>query len=207
MRKTAKQNRFRKDVRESVVDVETGQVVHSKEKTTFFPPKFDPDKGYLFWTHSSGARVFSNVPYPNGMSKADIGNLAILGKNIWSKTNLLGKKKRGDVHPYSVKEIGEILDLSEEQAERFLKRAFKFGVIKPIPVPFGDCVEIQYYMNPLYYFAGSRLSPNLYLLFRKELDAHLQPWVKEEFAKAIAGKDLEDKEEWIEKYMKGKELA
>lgn len=186
--------KFRKEIKESIVEIGTGQVIKSKEKTTYFPAKFDPDQGYLFWTRTQGARIFANIPYPDGMSKADIGNLAILSKHILGKTNLLGRRKRGEVKPYSARDIGILLDLNEDQAERFLKRAHRYGVIKPVSVPFGERVEIQYYMNPLYYLAGNRLSPNLYLLFREEIDAYLPTWVKEQFAEVIAGRDMKEKE-------------
>lgn len=185
MKKRANRNRFSKENKEVIIDLHTGEVVHEKNKVIYFPPKFDPDSGYLFWTHTKGARIFSRIPYPSGMSKADIGNLAILGKHIWHKTNVLAKKTRIGAKPYSVQDIGKLLDLNEDQAARFLKRAEKNKVIKPVTVPFGDYTEVQYYINPLYFFAGNRLSPNLYLLFREELDPYLEDWVKEEYAKTL----------------------
>lgn len=183
-------NRFKREINESVTDMETGEIKQKPAKVSYFPAKFDPDKGYLFWTQASGSRVFSKVPYPKGMSKADIGNLAILSKHLWGKTNILGCRTRKGARPYTVKEIGMLLDMNEEQAARYLKRAQGFGVIKPISVPFGDLVEVQYCINPLYYFAGNRLSPYLYMHFRHELDEHLPDWVKQEFADTIANKEI-----------------
>lgn len=187
--KKKKVNRFRRDVLITKTDLTTGEVVDTERKVSYFPARFDDETGYLFWTQKKGCRVFADVPYPKGMSKADIGNLAILSKHVWHGTNIIGRgTRKGGAHPYSVAEIADILDMTVEQAERFLKRAHRYRVIKPVQVPFEDGVEIQYYMNPLYYFAGNRLHPNLYLLFRKEMDPYLPEWVKQEFARVNADK-------------------
>ena len=189
-----KVNRFRDDIVRKRTDLKTGEITVADHKVTYFPARFDKDIGYLFWTQKKGVRVFSDITFPTSMSKSDIGNLAILSKHVWHGTNVIGRgTRKGGAHPYSATEIGKILDLTVGQAERFLKRAHRHGVIKPVQVPFGKHVEIQYYMNPLYYFAGNRLHPNLYLLFRKELDEYLPDWVKEEFANTIADRKTSKK--------------
>ncbi len=167
--------------------VETGEVIDQYKQTTYFPARFDEEKGYLWKVQSNGARMFSEVPFPEKMSMIDRGRMVTLAKHIWSKTNMLGYRGHGGVRPYSVKQIGELIDLSPEQTERFLKRMYGLEMIKPVSVPFGERIEIQYYVNPLYFFSGNRLSLNLYALFHEELEKHLPDWVKEEFAKAGLG--------------------
>ncbi len=178
--------RLRKEVSETITNLQTGEVTKGKTSVTYFPPRFDEEKGYLWWPQKAHTRSFCAVHYPREVSMIDRGRLATLAKYIWSKTNMLGYKGHGGIRPYTVNQIAKLIETDVNQAERFLGRMAKFSIIKPIKVPFGEMVETQYYINPLYFFAGNRLSLNLYLIFREELDAHIPDYIKEEFAKGAA---------------------
>lgn len=184
MNKKRNLRKVREDTVITRTDTRTGEVLGQKKKVNFFPARFDEEKGYLWKPQKSSARMFNDVPFPKKMSMIDRGRMATLAKHIWSKTNMLGYKGHGGIRPYSVEQLGKLIDLNVEQTERFLKRMYALEMIKPIQVPFGERIEIQYYVNPLYFFSNNRLSLNLYLLFREELDKHLPDWVKEEFSKA-----------------------
>ena len=41
--------------------------------------------------------------------------------------------------------------------------------------------QVQYYMNPIYFFNGKWLSLNLYLLFKVDLDGVLPEWARWKF--------------------------
>jgi len=182
--KKSNMKKIRKDTTVTKTRVDTGEVVDQYSQTSYFPARFDEEKGYLWKPQKGSSRMFHEVPFPEGMSMIDRGRMVTLAKHIWSKTNILGYRGHGGFRPYSVKQIGDLINLTEEQAERFLKRMQKIEMVKPVSVPFGERNEIQYYVNPLYFFSGSRLSLNLYALFYVELERHLPGWVKEEFAKA-----------------------
>jgi len=167
----------------------TGEAVGQYTKTTFCNARFDDERGYLWKPKSGGARMFNGVPFPREMSMIDRGRMATLSKHILSKTNMLGYYGHGGVRPYTVDQIGRLISLTPEQSGRFIKRMQTLEIIKPIPVPFGERTEIQYYINPLYFFGNSRLSLNLYVLFHEELDKHLPEWVKDEFSKAVSSKE------------------
>lgn len=177
-------NKILREVRTQDIDISTGEVINEFKTKSYYSKRFDPEKGYLWRNKGSGAKTFFDVPYPEKMSMIDRGRMATLAKYIWSDTNMLGYRGHGRIKPYDVKGIGKIVKLNEKQAQSFLNRMIKLGIIKKIEVPFGEELETQYYVNPLYYFVGPRLSANLYALFHRELEYYLPEWVKQEFAKA-----------------------
>ena len=165
-------------------DLGTGEVLGKNKQQKFLSKRFDPGKGYLWRSSGGGVKTFFDVPYPENMSMIDRGRMATLAKCIWHDTNMLGYRGHGRIKPYGIEGIGKIIGLDAKKASAFIRRMIRLGVIKDIPVPFGEEIEIQYYVNPVYYFAGPRLSGNLYVLFHRELDELLPEWVKQEFAKA-----------------------
>lgn len=178
--------KMNKILEETVVnkyDVETGERIHQRTKTRYLSKRFDAGKGYL-WRSGAGVKSFFDVPFPESMSMIDRGRMATLSRHIWHDTNALVYRGHGRLKPYDVAGIGLLLGLSPAQADAFIKRMKKLRIIKQIPVPFGEKIEQQYYVNPLYYFRGPRLSGNLYALFHEELEEYVPDWVKEEFAKA-----------------------
>jgi hypothetical protein len=179
-----KQNKILRETVIKDMDMETGEILNTSSKQMYLSKKFDNGMGYLWRNRGCGVKTFFDVPYPKEMSMIDRGRMATLAKYIWHDTNMLGYRGHGRIKPYDVKSIGEIVNLKEGQAESFIKRMIKLGIIKRIEVPFGDYLEIQFYINPIYYFAGPRLSGNLYVLFHQELDKYLPDWVKAEFTKA-----------------------
>ena len=186
-------------LRETVIkdfDKKTGELKKEVKKVINIDSVFDEDRGYLFWNQMDYTKTFQNIDFPQDLSDDEIGKLTRLSKKIYSTTNMLGYRGNGGVKPYSAKQIGELIGLKERNALRFLKKMQKFKIIKPIPVDFGDRVEMQYYFNPIYYFSNRRLSLNLYLLFHEELDEVLPDWVIKEYAGAgvkVAVKPLSDK--------------
>jgi len=48
-------------------------------------------------------------------------------------------------------------------------------------IDIGSEKQVQYYMNPIYFFYGKWLSLNLYLLFKMDLDGVLPEWVRRKF--------------------------
>jgi len=166
------------------IDLDTGELLREVKKQRLIAKKFDPGKGYLWRNRGGGVKSFFDVPFPDGMSMIDRGRIATLSRYIWGDTNMLGYRGFGRIKPYSVEGIGKLIDLTPGQAELFVKRMIKYTVIKAIPVRFGDTIEIQHYVNPLFYFVGPRLSGNLYALFHEEMEKYVPDYIKEAFAKS-----------------------
>lgn len=132
------------------------------------------DEGYRFPSHKIGARIFSDVKFPNNVTDTEIGKMTRLSKVMIGKTNMLGYRKYRDIIPYTIKEIGEIVGLCEERGRKFVNRMCKLRMMQEITTNSGK----QYYINPAYFMAsGQRLSLDLFLLFRNELTTILPKWV------------------------------
>lgn len=181
--KKPKMNQLLKETVATTKNLSTGQVMKTETRSMFISPQFDEERGYLWWNQKEHSKSFKTVPFPDEMSMIDRGRMATLAKCILGKSNMLGYKGHGGLRPYVVEQIAKIIKTDVKQAQRFLTRMEKLRIIKLISVPFGERTEIQIYVNPVYFFAGSRLSLNLYLLFQDEMKHHVPDWVKDEFAK------------------------
>lgn len=176
-------SKIRQEIVTTNINEETGELLGQSKKIRRFNPKFNSKRGYLWWNKKGGVKSFHAIPFPKDMSMLDRGRVATLTKYIWGDTNCLGYRGHGGFRAYDIEGIGEIIGLNEKRATQFLKRMDKLKIIKAIPVKFGERVETQYYVNPLYYFSSRYLSSNLYTLFHEELESFIPEWVKAEFAK------------------------
>ncbi len=161
-------------------DETTGEVRGGKVR--HIAAAFDEEKGYLFWARKSAAKSYMDVPYPKEMSHSEIGKLAILAKHIWSNTNMLGYRGNGGVRPYTAEQIGKLVGLKKYQGGAFLRKMIRLGVMARVEIKSEGRQEIQYYINPIYFFSSNRIPLNLYLIFRDQLNKVLPGWVKERFA-------------------------
>lgn len=55
------------------------------------------------------------------------------------------------------------------------------GLVANVKVKVGGVVETQWYINPIYFFSANRLPLNLYVIFRKQMNAVLPQWVIDRF--------------------------
>jgi hypothetical protein len=168
----------------TIVDPQTGEVLRNKGKE--FPPAFDEEKGYLFWNKKNFAKSFHEIEYPEEMNDLEVGRMARLAKKIWSNTNMLGYRGNGGIKPLTVEQMAVILKMKPRQAYKFIAKMISLGVMAKVKVETEKNVQIQYYINPIYFFSSNRLSLNLYLLFKDSLDAVIPAWAKREFEKQQA---------------------
>lgn len=164
----------------TIVDPKTGEIKYKKAQNAFVV--FDEEKGYLFWNRRSFAKSFSGVDFPKETTMRERGQLATLAKKIWSNTNMLGYRGNGGIRPLSPKQIGTVIGVKEYQANAFLRKMIRLGIIAKVNVVAGDSEEVHYYINPIYFCSTNRITLNLYLLFREQLDMFLPDWVKDKYA-------------------------
>jgi len=162
------------------VDEKTGEVV--SEKRHHISAAFDDEKGYLLWARKNFAKSFSEIDFPKDMTTLEIGQMTRLSKRIWSNTNMLGYRGSGGVKPYDIDKIAEVLNISSRQAYRFMQKMMKLGIIAKVTVDTEGKKDTHYYINPMYFFSSKRIPLNLYLIFRKQLDAVLPQWVIQRFS-------------------------
>lgn len=161
------------------IDDATGEVVRAKKE--FVGNRFDPEKGYLFRNQAGGFSQFYDVPFPPGITDMEIGRMTRLAKKMYGKTNLIGYRGNSGVKPYDQEGIARILGLEKSQAYAFMQKMIRLGIIAKVKVVIADKIDYQFYINPLYYFSSNRLSLNLYLLFRQQLDPYIPIWARKKF--------------------------
>lgn len=163
---------------------EDGVILNTKD---FKYTIFDDEKGYLFKNRSY---YFKGFKVDNRLSDkvsdfADIGRLHVLAENTYADTNMIAYYKNKKYYPAGIKEISEMIRLCERNTKDFVKRMIDLGIMAKAIVNFNEQIDVQYYLNPLYFLSSKYLSPGLYMLFRKQLDEHLPQWVINKFNEYI----------------------
>lgn len=156
-----------------------GEVVSQQQKD--IPDCFNDD-GYRVPTQKRGAKMFSDIPFPDTVSDADIGRMARLSKLMIGDSNMLGYRTRAGIKAYTIEDIYKLVGLSDRRGRDFIARMVKGKMIKNFPQNKPDGTQVdEYYINPAHFFSGKRINLNLYLLFREQLDPILPQWVRFEF--------------------------
>lgn len=163
-----------------IVNKNTGEVLGKNVHP--IAPVFDDEKGYLFWPRKSFAKSFLDIDFPKDMSFKEIGQMTTLAKKMCPKTNMLGYRGNGGARPYNADKIGAVIGLKSSQSYSFVRKMIRSGLMAEVKIKSEDSVETQYYINPIYFFSGNRISLNLYLIFRRQLDVHIPGWVIHRFS-------------------------
>lgn len=166
-----------------LINRDTGEVL--KSSTHPIAPMFDEEKGYLFWPRKSFMKSYLDVDFPKEMSFKEIGQMTALAKKMCPKTNMLGYRGNGGTRPYNVDKIGAVIGLKPSQSYSFVRKMIRLGIMAEVKIKTGGKVEVQYYVNPMHYFSGTRIPLNLYLLFHKQLDQHIPGYAQEGYRKQI----------------------
>lgn len=167
-------------IRKQYIDSATGAI--RKEEQTRYPAAFDDEEGYVFWAKKGGAKSFSDIKYPKEMTLKEIGQMSVLSKEMWSNTNMLGYRGHGGVIAYDEDEIGDLIGLKTYQTRGFIRKMIQLGMMAKVHVSVEDNKYTQFYINPIYFFGAKRLSLNLYLIFKEQLDRIIPGWVRREFS-------------------------
>jgi len=162
------------------IEEETGEL--RGKNVRYIASSFDEEKGYLFWARKGFAKSFLDIDFPPETTMKERGQMATLAKKIWSNTNMLGYRGNGGIRPYNEKQIGEVIELKEYQAKKFVRKMIDLGIMAKVNVEAGEKKEVHFYVNPIYFFSSNRIPLNLYLIFRNQLDCYLPDWVKAKYA-------------------------
>jgi len=160
------------------VNEKTGEVLSQKEK---YVPDAINEEGYRVPSHKAGAKLFADVQFPREMTDAEIGKMARLAKLMIADSNMLGYRTKGGIKAYTREQIIEVIGLSDRRGREFIGKMLRLKVMQVCTRKYGDAEQEEFYINPAYFFAGRRISLNLYLLFREALDPILPAWVRYAF--------------------------
>ena len=159
-----------------VINKNTGEILSKNVHP--IAPVFDEERGYLFWPRKSFSKSFLDIDFPKELSFKEIGQMTTLAKKMCPKTNMLGFRGNGGTRPYNIDKIGSVIGLKSSQSYFFIRKMIKLGLMAEVKIKSEGSTEAQYYINPIYFFSGNRISLNLYLIFHRQLDEHIPGWVK-----------------------------
>ena len=162
----------------TTVDSVTGEVKSKKIKKKVY---FDEQQGYLFFSQKNGARTFDGIDLPEDLSDSEIAKLYRLSRKIYKNSNMLAYRTGNNIRAMEIKHIAKAVNMSERCCTIFINKMIRKRILAKAIVEIGDVRQIQFYMNPIYFFNGKWLSLNLYLLFKSDLDFLLPEWVKLKF--------------------------
>jgi len=167
------------------IDMGTGEILSTIQ--TEIPDSMN-EEGYRVPTNKRGAKLFSDVDFPKGVTDSEIGKMTRLSKLMIGSINMLGYRIRGAVKPYTDSELAGIVALCGWRGKAFIQKMIKYKLMARFEITIGKQKRTQYYINPAYFFAGKRIGLDLYLMFRDELDPILPAWVRNSFACAAREK-------------------
>lgn len=124
------------------------------------PELFRDDKGKI--DYAAVGRVYSILDYVGQQS-----NKNPLPDNLIVKATSQGQM------PATAPDIALIIGLSIDRSKRFLSSLGKLGILRKDE-------EKRYYISPLYVMRAAGITPDLYMLFKKELDEFLPEQAKKD---------------------------
>ena len=146
--------------------------------------RFQDAKGYKLYISRLSVKCFKGQGLPDTLTWAERGRIAELATHM-TYDNLLFYRSDNDVKPLTPAHMAEILDMSDRGIHRFLNAMIKEGVIGKRNIYIDSVPYLGYFINPSYFFAGKWLTPQLYLLFKRDMDRYLPSWVITRFALVI----------------------
>ena len=162
------------------IDADSGEVLSKKEQVQNYR-YFDQEKGYLFQPNRDSIKTFPGCGLPDDLTETETARLYRLSLTIHKDSNLLCYTSRNAAKPMNTSKIAAYLRLSPRRTALFLQRMIQRRIIGRVKVKIGNSQETQYYLNPIYFFAGKWLNVNLYFLFRRDLDKMLPQYVIQKF--------------------------
>ena len=159
---------------------EQGNIIKSERKKIRY---FDDEAGYLFWLNKEAVKTFKGCGLPAELSEVETARVYRLSLAIHKGSNLIYYRSGNVIKGMDNGKIAKYLNITERQSVAFINKMIQRRIIGKVKVRIGENTEVQYYINPIYFFNGKWLNYNLYFLFKKDLDTILPAWVKEKFNK------------------------
>jgi hypothetical protein len=159
-----------------VVTMVGGEIVSQKSQS--YRSKMSKE-GYRFNSTKAGVTVYSDVPYPSDMTRLETGAMTWIARNnLVGDSGMIGYRSHGKIVAYTSSEIARLGGYAERQGRSFIKKMLRLGILQRLDTREG----VQFYANPVYFKANGKLVPlNLFLLFQKDLERVLEPWVVKRF--------------------------
>lgn len=159
----------------SKVVTDEGEIVKEKASKIYNP--FKEGVGYNFKYKSCNIKSYLSIDLPQCFTPSELGRILILSRHIYSCSNLLARRIKNNLEPYTKEDIRELLEVHRNSFNPFWNKLIKSKMIKAINI---DNKE-WFCFNPLYFNSTTYLPVYLYIAFQDELKEHLPEWVIEKY--------------------------
>ena len=162
------------------VNGETGEISHRSQKV--LPEYFDPDRGYKLMARTKNLRTFPEIPFPDELSRMDLGHLCYLSRSIWANTGALGTTKNRSFKPFDDSLLLDHVGFTNpRRGTDWLKKMVRLSMLRSIDVNLPDgSKERQWYINPLY-FCPMHLTRQAYLIWRDQVEMFCPEYIRQLF--------------------------
>lgn len=144
--------------------------------------RFKSDKGYMFHCGKNAVKCWMDQPLPVEFKEAELGRLWKMTWWIEADSNRLSYIGNGGIRkPLTRTLLAKRLGITQRTCDNFVWKLLRAGLLKKSEIMTKDGRAWEFYMNPLYFFAGKWLPPWTYFLFKEELDEYLPEWVIERY--------------------------
>lgn len=148
-----------------------GEVV--KEKTSKIYNPFKEGVGYNFKYKSTTIKDYTDILLPADFTDTEVGKLYRLSRRIYSSSNMLARRVKSKLEPYTKEEIREFFGMHRSKFSPFWNKIVKHKIIKAITIEGKE----WFCFNPLYFNSTKYLPLYLFIAFQDELKEHLPEWV------------------------------
>lgn len=157
----------------------TGNIIDTRERGLYNP--FDPVRGYNFRYKSLSIKSYLDIPLPDVFTDSELGKIFRLSRCIYADSNMLGRRTKSGIRPYTHADIIKVFGVQERQGRALLKKLIDNKVIRRMEFVNQGKRECQFYFNPLYFFSGKYLNLNLFILFQDLLADNLPEHIVKKF--------------------------
>ena len=144
------------------------------EGRQFMQDRFpDVETGCRFWLTKSPVRMYPGFPLPETLKPADKARLLDCLQYLQPETNMLYHRVDDEQRPLGVPGLAKRLGMGVRGCYRFVRRMVEARVMAR--------EQGRLYVNPVYFFRGTRLKSHLFFLFEPDLTCVLPAWTVEKF--------------------------
>lgn len=133
----------------------------------------DVDTGCRFWLTKAPIRMYPGFTLPSGLSHADRSRLLDCVQYLQPETNMLFHRVDDEQRPLSVPLLARRLGMHPRDCYSFVRRMIDARIMAR--------ERGRLYINPVYFFRGTRLKQHLFFLFESDLSSVLPAWAVEKF--------------------------
>lgn len=162
--------------KETLVDVETGEVVKEGERYVN-DIVYDDNRGAVYRYNSTSVKIFRTHMLGDNYSLVEKGMFYTLIEYISSEDQLLKRRTNKGLALLDDKSFAKRVEKPVRTVREFFNKLRAEGILKKISTTDG----VGYMVNPNFALLGKRLTPNVYNMFPEDTAIGINERVKSKF--------------------------